>query len=325
MADLNMGGTKHMHLTIEDPQRLCQVSRALSNPVRLQILRLLGKRSMQSVNDLADSMNMPVSTVALAIRILEEAGLIFTENTPGMRGTLKLSTRKIDSLGIDLLPYEEHAGSVLTMHMPVGCFSRAGHIKPTCGLAGANNIIGEDDNPRAFYHPDRFHAQLLWFRQGFVEYMFSILNINEIDIEWLELSFEACSEAPMYRDPWKSDICVSINGRVLGTWTSPCDCGEHRGMLNPTWWSDLSTQHGFLKTWRVDANGSYLDNLSISGITLADLALGVDDAVTIHIEVPADAENVGGINLFGEQFGDFPQDIMLRIGYRMKETDIRKI
>ena len=51
MDDLYMRGTKHMRLTIEDPERLCEVSRALSNPLRLQILLLLGKKSMQSVND----------------------------------------------------------------------------------------------------------------------------------------------------------------------------------------------------------------------------------------------------------------------------------
>jgi predicted transcriptional regulator len=320
MDELNMRGSKHMRLSISDSQRLCNVSKALSNPVRLQIMQLLGKRAMQSVNEMAECLDLPVSTVALAIRTLEDAGLIFTENMPGIHGTLKLSTRKVDSLSIDLLPYEEHTGSVLVMRMPVGCYSKVGNILPTCGLAGANNTIGEDDNPRTFYHSDRFSAQLLWFRQGFVEYLFTVININEIDINWLELSFEACSEAPMYRDPWKSDITVSINGRLLGTWTSPCDCGEHRGRLNPAWWSDLSTQHGFLKTWRVDANGSYLDSLAISGTSLSDLMLSANDAIVVRIEVPADAENVGGLNLFGEQFGDFPQDLVLQVGYRMKEA-----
>mgnify|MGYP000997147191 CR=1 FL=1 len=325
MDEPNMQGTKHMRLTIGDPQRLYQVARALANPVRLQILRLLGKRSMQSVNDLAGSLRLPVSTVALAVSTLEEAGLIFTESMPGARGTLKLSTKKIDSLGIELQLYPEHTGSVLAMHMPVGCFSRVGGIKPTCGLAGPASIIGEDDNPRAFYHPDRFHAQLLWFRMGFVEYMFGVLNIDEIIVDWLELSFEACSEAPLYRDPWKSDIRVSVNGKVLGTWQSPCDCGEHRGRLNTAWWSDISTQHGFLKVWRVDAGGSYLDGTAISDTTLSDLTLGVCDAITVRIEVPADAENAGGLNLFGDQFGDFDQDILLRIGYHMKEAASNKI
>ncbi len=325
MEESSLRGTKHMRLSIDDPERLCQVTRALSNPVRLQILKLLGKKSMQSVNDLAAAINEPVSTVALAIRILEEAGLINTESMPGIRGMLKLSSRKIDSLSVDLLPLEEHKGNVLSIHMPVGGYSRVGRIKPTCGLAGHNAMIGEDDNTRTFYHHDRFSAQLLWFRQGFVEYMFSVLKIEDIEVDWVELSFEACSEAPMYRDPWKSDIRVSINGKVLGTWTSPCDCGEHRGRLNPPWWSDLSTQHGFLKTWRVDNRGSYLDNMYISATTLEELHLFAQDAITVRIEVPEDAENVGGINLFGQQFGDFPQDIVLQVGYHMKELNTTKV
>lgn len=319
MSELPMQGPKHIHLNIEESQRLYEVAHALSNPVRIQIMQALGSKSMRSVNELAECLDVPVSTIALGVRILEEAGLIFTESMPGMRGMMKLSTRKIDTVSIRLVPQEEKTGSSLTMHLPVGCYSRAGNIKPTCGLAAANNGIGEDDNPRTFFSPDRFNAQLLWFRQGFVEYLFGLLLIDQIEIDWLELSFEACSEAPMYRDPWKSDIRVSINGKVLGTWTSPCDCGERRGSLNPAWWSDMSTQHGFLKTWRVDKLGSYLDNMYLSAVTLADLNLGAHQAVTVRIEVPEDAENVGGLNLFGEQFGDFPQDIMLQVGYHMKE------
>jgi len=319
MDEQNAHSIKHLHLSIDDPQYLCQVTRALSNPVRLQILQLLGKKSLLSVNDLADILNVPVSTVSLAISTLEEAGLIFTENMPGVRGVLKLSTRKIDSIGINLMPFEKHMGSVLSMQMPVGCYSKVGSIMPSCGLTGVSSSIGENDNPRSFYHNDRFSAQLIWFRQGFVEYMFGIQNIDEIAVDWLELSFEACSEAPMYRDPWKSDIYVSINGRNLGMWTSPCDCGEHRGKLNPAWWPDLATQHGFLKTWRVDEKGCYLDSLPISGTTLNDLHLDAGDAVTVRIEAPDHAVNAGGLNLFGDQFGDFPQSIMLRIGYHMKE------
>lgn len=30
-------------------------------------------------------------------------------------------------------------------------------------------------------------------------------------IDRIELSFEACSEAPMYRDPWPSDIFVDFS------------------------------------------------------------------------------------------------------------------
>ena len=121
----------------------------------------------------------------------------------------------------------------------------------------------------------------------------------------------------MYRDPWKSDIVVEINGKRLGTWTCPSDCGGRRGLLTPNWWSDTSTQYGFLKNWRVDRSGSYLDNQRLSDVCLDDLELGRQPYIGVRIGVPADAEYVGGLNLFGEQFGDYPQSLVLRIGYRL--------
>ena len=119
----------------------------------------------------------------------------------------------------------------------------------------------------------------------------------------------------MYRDPWKSDIAVEVNGKRLGIWTSPCDCGGRRGILTPEWWTESSTQFGFLKIWRVDSTGSYLDNQRIGDVRIQDLALDPYHYISVRIGVPADAENVGGLNLFGEKFGDYPQALKLRVGY----------
>ena len=38
--------------------------------------------------------------------------------------------------------------------------------------------------------------------------------------------------------------------------------------------------------------------------------------VAVRIGVKPDAAHVGGINLFGRKFGNYPQDLILRIGYR---------
>lgn len=191
--------------------------------------------------------------------------------------------------------------------MPIGGYSLAEGIRPTCGLAGIQTNIGDMDDTSVFYSPDRFAAQLLWFKQGALEYRFAAAHMDAMELEWLEISFEACSEAPMYRDPWKSDIAVAVNGRRLGVWTCPCDCGGRHGKLTPEWWSDLSTQFGFFKTWRVTDEGSYLDNVRISDVTLDDLRLDAWPYIAVRISVPEDALNVGGINLFGEHFGDYPQ------------------
>lgn len=308
---------KHIDLSIDDPERLYQLTHALASPVRIRIMQALGERSM-SVGELSQRLDIPMSTAALAVKTLEEAGLITTETQPGARGSVKLCSRRLDTMSVALAPKERMEDSVLALSMPLGGYSLAEGIRKTCGLAGENTIMGEMDNPAVFYSPDRFAAQLIWFREGALEYRFAFQQMDKVDIQWLELSFEACSEAPMYRDPWESDIAVAINGKRLGIWTCPCDCGGRQGRLTPSWWPALSTQFGFLKTWRVTAEGSYLDGARISGVTIKDLGIDAQNYIAARIEVATDAQNVGGINLFGERFGDYPQAITLRVGYSIR-------
>ena len=103
----------------------------------------------------------------------------------------------------------------------------------------------------------------------------------------------------------------------IGTWCCPCDCGGRRGSLTPKWWSELSTQFGFLKTWRVDETGSYLEKERISSTKLSALRLLESSYFSICLGVEKDAENVGGVNLFGERFGDYAQPLVVRIGYHI--------
>ena len=308
---------KHVDLSLSKPDVLYRFAHALASPVRLRIMQALSGSSM-NVGELSQALDIPMSTTALAVKTLEEAGLITTETQPGARGSMKLCSRKIDTMSVKLSPDDESEDNVLAMSMPLGGYSSADGIRKTCGLAGVNTIIGEMDNPALFYSPDRFDAQLIWFRQGSLEYRFSCEQLDQMEIEWLELSFEACSEAPMYRDPWESDISVSINGKRLGVWTCPCDCGGRQGKLTPAWWPALSTQFGFLKTWRVTGKGSYLDGAYLSDVTIDDLKIPGGNYISATIEVPEGAEHAGGINLFGNLFGDYPQALILRLGYRMR-------
>lgn len=117
-------------------------------------------------------------------------------------------------------------------------------------------------------------GQLLWFESGEVEYRFSLGEIDPVQVEWLEISMELSSNAPMYRENFKSDIYVGLGETELGVWTSPGDYGARRGRFNPSWWSDTSSQYGLLKTWRVDNQGCTLDGEPLSSVTLADLNLG---------------------------------------------------
>ena len=306
--------TRHLSLSMNQPERLSAVAKALSSPVRVRMLGLLGERSM-NVNEIAEALHLPVSTAALNVRQLEESGLITTAIQPGIRGAMKLCSQRVDSVGMSLIPEPEACCGALTMQLPIGGYSCAEGIVPGCGAVSEHAWIGEHDLPQTFYHSDRFGAQLLWFASGELEYRFSLGEIDPAHVESLEFSMELSSNAPLYRSDFKSDIFLSVNGRELGVWTSPGDYGGRRGRLNPAWWSDTSSQFGLLKTWRVDRDGSYLDGEPLSDVTLADLRLESGDHIALRVGVRADAEHVGGLNLFGERFGDHAQGIVMRVGY----------
>ncbi len=198
--------------------------------------------------------------------------------------------------------------------MQVGAYLRFEVASP-CGLASKAGVIGTLDDPLSFYHPDHDQAGLLWFRFGFVEYAYPNPLPVGAQPASLELSFEACSDAPNFDENLLSDITLWINDREVGTWTSPGDFGDRRGRFTPRWWSVRDTQYGLLKHWRVDEEGSVLDGERVSGTKISDLAIPGKCVLIVGLGVKPDAVHVGGMNLFGSSFGDYPQDIQLRLAY----------
>lgn len=311
---IHQDDNKHIRLSIEQMDQLCPVAKALSSPLRVRMIALLRERSM-NVNELADALNMPVSTAALNVRQLEDAGLISTQIQPGIRGAMKLCSRKIDSVSLHLVPESPSGHSALTIHLPIGSYSFASNIQTECGVVSEHAWIGESNSPRTFYHPDRANAQMLWFKSGALEYRFSLGEVDASALEWLEISMEISSNAPLYREDWKSDIFFCVNDCMLGTYVSPGDFGGRRGRLNPSWWSSTSSQYGLQKTLRIDKSGCLLNDLPFSDVTLDDLRLARNDFISLRVGVDEHAEHVGGFNLFGERFGDYAQGIVVRAGY----------
>lgn len=314
MSQMFAEENSHISLSMNEMERLCPVAKALSSPMRVKMLALLNGRSM-NVNEIAEALNLPVSTAALNVRQLEESGLINTAIQPGIRGAMKLCSKRIESVSMRLVPDGQESDHALTIQLPIGSYSAAENIQPYCGAVTDHGWIGENNLPRTFYHPERFNAQLLWFTSGSLEYRFSLGEIDPAQVEWLEFSMELSSRAPFYRDDYKSDIFASVNGKSLGTWVSPGDYGGRRGRLNPSWWSDTSSQFGLLKTWRVDADGCQLDGQPVSDTSILDLHLCDQDYISLRLGVRPDATHVGGLNLFGEKFGDHAQGIVMRAGY----------
>jgi predicted transcriptional regulator len=98
----------------------------------------------------------------------------------------------------------------------------------------------------------------------------------------------------------------------IGTWTSPADFGGERGALTPSWWDTQNSQYGLLKVWKVTKTGSYVDGVQVSKVTLDQLALKAGAPLQVRIGIKENATNIGGMNLFGSKFGNYPQDIVLR-------------
>lgn len=79
--------TRHISLSLDDPdhyQSLELLGKALSSQVRLKILYLLKHQSLNIV-ELAQKLQIPVSSAAFHVNLLEEAGLITAEMLPGIR------------------------------------------------------------------------------------------------------------------------------------------------------------------------------------------------------------------------------------------------
>lgn len=290
-----------------------ELFKALASETRVRILELLAQSEM-NINELAQALNTSQPTVTKHTQLLEQIGLIHTEYKPGVQGMQKRCRLAYDRFIISFEPTEPVQNRVEEIEMPVGLYTLV-HPTPTCGLANKERIIGFLDDPQSFFDPERATAQLLWMAEGFVEYVFPCTLGADVEIRRLELLMEVCSEAPNYDNDYPSDITVWINGVEVGTWTSPGDLGGRRGRLNPPWWNDYMTQYGMLKIWSVDAEGSYVDGTPVSDTTIADLMLVPHQPIMVRIGVKPDAEHIGGFNLFGRGFGNYEQDLVLRLHY----------
>lgn len=300
-------------LDMENEEELCNVGRALSSPIRIQILKLLYEESL-IIGEIAKKLSIPASSAAMHVKILEMANLIRLEEQPKTRGSTKLCSRRFDYINIGLISTNTNINEITSVEMPIGAFTSC-CVSSTCGLAGRNGIIGMEDIESYFYLPERLNAQLLWSSSGYVEYRFANTVPRNRMPKRVSLSIEICSEAPNYREDWKSDITVWINGIDCGTWTSPGDFGSRRGRLNPPSWPNGGTQYGLLTTWEVRGDGSYINESKCKSVNVEKLKIMDKSYVEVRIGNKEDAAYIGGYNIFGKEFGDYSQDIVLSIEY----------
>jgi len=298
-------------------QSYLPLAEALASPTRLRILALLGERP-QHIAELAAALGMRSPSVVPHIQQLEAAGIIETAERRGRRGVQKVCALRMARVTIPLRPLP--GPECYQVAVPVGQYVDWA-VQPTCGLAGPDGPIGSFDEPRYFADPARVQAGMLWFTSGHLTYRFPNYLLPSQQPTAIEFVMEIASEAPGYNLDWPSDITFAVNELPAGGWTCPGDFGGRRGAYTPAWVSEQMNQYGLYKALRIDARGTLIDGIPIAPLTLADLHLARRTDITLRLSVSPTARHIGGLTLFGNGFGNYGQDLQMRLYYEAVEDN----
>lgn len=286
--------------------------KALANDTRLEIIQLLQSKDY-NVTEIANLLNISTSITARHIKILEEASIISTYLKHNSVGNQKLCTLNIDQVNIQLPTKKHLAYQKRTIDIPLGSFTKYS-ASPTCGLASESDYIGVLDEPRYFMVPERTQAQLLWFSKGYVEYSFFNPIPSTGKLHLIEISFEIASEFPESNYVWPSDVTFHFNGVKIGQWTVPGNFADVRGKYTPDWWPNNNSQYGVFKHLRITPIETQIDGERLSGFNLSNINKS-DGFFKFRFSVLESSEHVGGLTLFGEKFGNVPQNIQVTLYY----------
>jgi predicted transcriptional regulator len=290
--------------------------KALGSEIRLQILNILLENEHMSMNQLANELDISNGALTGHIKKLEECGLIGVstgaESAAG-HGNQKICSIIQDRIIVDIEKPVDYT-NVFNTQIRVGQFS-SHEVCPTCGVATSESVIGEMDDVRYFDHPDRFNADIVWLSKGYLEYIIPNLIPVQQKISHISISMELGSEAPGSANNWPSDISFYINDTKLGFWTSPGDFGDVRGIFTPEWWPTHCNQYGLLKLLSINKKGTYVDGMKISDVNINMLQLDYTSSIRFRIAVEEDSAHVGGLTLYGKNFGNYAQDIKVSINY----------
>ncbi|MGF7143642.1 putative transcriptional regulator [Anaerotaenia torta] len=289
------------------------IFKALGSEIRISIVKLLLKNKGMNMNELATSLNITNGALTSHIKKLEECGIITIVSESSGHGNQKKCMVHLDKILVEL-DSEEQKKNIYETDIKIGHYSDY-QVFPTCGLATSSQLIGEVDDARYFAHPSRIDSNILWFTRGYIEYMIPNFLPASQKIDQITISAELSSEAPGVNNVWPSDIYFYLNDVCLGMWTSPGDFGDVKGIFTPDWWYPNWNQYGLLKLIVINHSGTFIDGLQISDVSLKNLNLDYRSTIRFKFCIPEDAEHVGGLTIFGRNFGNYNQDIKVRIHY----------
>lgn len=300
---------------VEDTNRIALLGRALSSPIRIEILRLLNKKAMLA-SEIAEALNIQVSSALVHLKILEEADLLVVEKSNKGKRVIQWYTYARPKL---ILLMREQVGSQknrtpLIYNIRIGDFIDA-EFGPSSGFASESRMICEN-TPHSMFSPEKHSAQVIWNKHhGYITYAVPNDYVDH-QLKSISFSMELCAETNGWNNDYPSDITFYINDIELCTWTCPGDFGDRYGVFTPPWWFSESSKYGLLTGVSVQNDGVYLNQMLVNKhIKLSDLNLYEGNRTTFKIAVKPDAANCGGFNIFGEKFGDYNQAIIFTALY----------
>lgn len=294
---------------LKDFKQGAMIYDALASDVRLGILDELLKNGELNLAYFAKKFNVSNGAITAHVKKLYEAGLIEIETSSGTRGTQKICSLATDKIIIDFKTQLAVSDRVETAEIGVGNYVDY-DVKPTCGLANRERVIGRFDDPACFSYAERSEAGILWIGEGFVEYLIPNLLTEETRLGELQISAELASEAPGYAAFYPSDIYFSVNSRTVGYYTSKGEYNDRAGNSSPSWWFGNLGQYGKKVRIALNDEGSFIGGIKVSDKTLGDYRIECGKQIRFRIFVPESAEHRGGFTLFGKGFGDYNEGIV---------------
>jgi len=305
-----------LHST-EDREKLCAVCKALGNEVRLEIYANVVDDPMR-LSEISRRFNLSHSATLHHIGVLKDAGLVYIDYEPAKKGAAQVVyNAHVGKILLDVYRKENVGNGICTyiLDMPVGQYVDA------TGDERVRYVCADHKVRESAFFPDHVDAIVVWFyKSGHLSYLFPTDVFRCYKAESVEFTVELCSEAPHYRNEWKSDVEFLLNGKKLCDYTCPGDFGDRSGLcsdLEIIYETHAGTQYGQLVSVKVDESGVWLNQRLVSkDVTFSSLGLAEMDNLTLTMRVDKDAEHVGGLNVFGRKAGDFAQDIRMIVIYR---------
>lgn len=281
---------------IKDGYKICY---AIGSQARLEILEYLLAHPDSNIDAIAKHLHVSNGALTRHMQILIDCNLVEARTRTAKHGKQKVCRVIEDKIIIDVFS-RSLFDNRYRFSIPIGQY-RDCDINPYCALVTKNGYIGERDDPRYFTYPERTEAAMLYFKRGYLTYALPKAHKIGETVKSASLSFEISAKPFGIGRTQQSAVKFYLCNTLVGSHIIDGEFTDRRA-LAPEWYNGC--QYGRQKTLAVTRNGTFVDNVQISDITIDKIDFSVP-SFSISTE--------DGLALFGEGFGDYDSMITYEI------------